>query len=65
MENHYDWRTFQDVDTESTYFGRGVRELGQKPQQNIVIFAETRAEWMIAAQGLFKQNIPGKIFFCC
>lgn len=39
-------------------FGRGIRELGNNPGQNVAIFAETRAEWMIAAHGIFKQSIP-------
>lgn len=39
-------------------FGKGLCELGNKRGENVVIFAETRAEWMIAAHGLFKQNIP-------
>ena len=39
-------------------FGRGIRELGNDPGENVAIFAETRAEWMIAAHGLFKQSIP-------
>lgn len=54
----YKWKTFTDVNELATNFGRGLRELGNKPKENIVIFAETRAEWMIAAQGLFKQSIP-------
>lgn len=54
----YKWRTFSDVERSASHFGRGLRELGQQPLQNIVLFAETRAEWMIAAQGCFKQNIP-------
>ncbi|KAF2880048.1 hypothetical protein ILUMI_26117 [Ignelater luminosus] len=54
----YMWKTFAEVNVLATHFGRGIRELGNKPKENIVIFAETRAEWMIAAQGLFKQNIP-------
>lgn len=54
----YKWRTFTDVERSANYFGRGLRELGQQPLRNIVIFAETRAEWMIAAHGCFKQNIP-------
>jgi hypothetical protein len=33
------------------YFaGKGLRELGQKHLQNILMFADTKAEWMIAAQ---------------
>lgn len=54
----YKWRTFSDVDQSATYFGKGLRELGQEKFKNIVIFAETRAEWMIAAHGCFKQNVP-------
>lgn len=54
----YKWRTFTDVESSATNFGRGLRELGQEAYKNIVIFAETRAEWMIAAHGCFKQNIP-------
>ncbi|KAF7269240.1 acyl-CoA synthetase long-chain isoform X2 [Rhynchophorus ferrugineus] len=54
----YRWKTFSEVNTLAKQFGSGLRELGCKPKENIVIFAETRAEWMIAAHGLFKQNIP-------
>lgn len=54
----YVWKTFSEVSLLATNFGRGIRELGNQPKQNVVIFAETRAEWMIAAHGLFKQNIP-------
>lgn len=54
----YKWHTFSEVNELCMHFGRGLRELGMKPKENIVIFAETRAEWMIAAHGLFKQNIP-------
>lgn len=54
----YKWKSFVEVERLASAFGRGLRELGQQPLQNIVIFAETRAEWMIAAHGCFKQNIP-------
>uniref|UniRef100_A0A6Q2YCJ0 long-chain-fatty-acid--CoA ligase n=1 Tax=Esox lucius TaxID=8010 RepID=A0A6Q2YCJ0_ESOLU len=36
----------------------GLAALGQKPQCNIAIFCETRAEWMIAAQAGFIYNFP-------
>ncbi|XP_050460499.1 fatty acid CoA ligase Acsl3 isoform X6 [Cataglyphis hispanica] len=52
----YKWKTFNDVDRLAASFGRGLMELGMKPRKNIVIFAETRAEWMIAAHACFKQN---------
>lgn len=54
----YRWKTFSEVNMLAINFGKGLRELGNRPGENIVIFAETRAEWMIAAQGIFKQNIP-------
>lgn len=54
----YKWKNFIEVERMAACFGRGLRELGMEPLQNIAIFAETRAEWMIAAHGCFKQNMP-------
>ncbi|XP_063922554.1 long-chain-fatty-acid--CoA ligase 4 isoform X2 [Zophobas morio] len=54
----YRWKTFSEVNALAENFGRGIRELGNDPGENVAIFAETRAEWMIAAHGLFKQSIP-------
>ncbi|CAB3237681.1 unnamed protein product [Arctia plantaginis] len=54
----YKWRSYVDVEKEARHFGAGLRELGCKPRENVVMFAETRAEWMIAAHGCFKQSIP-------
>jgi len=56
----YRWMTFTEVDKASDNFGNALVSLGQKPKENIAIFAETRAEWMISVQGCFKQNIPGE-----
>ncbi|XP_017875966.2 long-chain-fatty-acid--CoA ligase 3 [Ceratina calcarata] len=53
----YKWKTYTEVDKLTTSFSRGLREYGLTSQKNIVIFAETRAEWMIAAYGCFKQNL--------
>jgi long-chain acyl-CoA synthetase len=52
----YEWRSFLETDKEARHFGRGIREIGLEPRDKVVLFAETRAEWMIAAQGLFKQS---------
>lgn len=54
----YVWRTYTEVESEAKQFGAGLRELGCRPRENIVMFAETRAEWMTAAHGCFKQSIP-------
>jgi long-chain acyl-CoA synthetase len=46
------------MDSEAEKFGRGLLELGLKTKENIVLFSETRAEWIICADGIMKQNIP-------
>lgn len=57
----YVWRSFVQVEREAGWFGAGLRELGCQPRDNLVVFAETRAEWMVAAHGCFKQSIPGMV----
>lgn len=52
----YQWRNFIEVEKEACNFGYGIRKLGVRPKDNVVIFSETRAEWMIAAHGLFKHS---------
>ena len=54
----YRWISFEDMHSSANYFGRGLRNLGLAPRQNLCIFADTRAEWMIAAQAAFKQAFP-------
>ena len=39
-------------------FGRGLRVLGLQPGQNLCLYADTRAEWLVAAQASFKQSFP-------
>lgn len=52
----YIWTNFIDTEKQMIHFGRGLRELGMKPKDRVAIFSETRAEWMIAAHGLFKHR---------
>lgn len=52
----YKWRSFIDTELQAQYFGKGMREFGVKPREKVAMFAETRAEWMIAVHGLFKQS---------
>lgn len=53
----YKWITYNELKASADAFGRGLRLLGQKPGTSIAIYAETRAEWMMACQGAFSQNI--------
>ena len=41
--------------------GRGLAASGMSPAKNILIFAETRADWIIAALACFRQNYTGKL----
>jgi len=54
----YQWQSYVDIDVLSTNIGKGLRELGQRHLQNICVFADTKAEWMITAQACFKQTFP-------
>ncbi|XP_066584617.1 fatty acid CoA ligase Acsl3 isoform X1 [Prorops nasuta] len=54
---HYKWKSYIDVERLAASFSRGLQELGMTVRKNIVIFAETRAEWMIAAHACFKLNL--------
>mmetsp|Transcript_8992 Transcript_8992/g.21036 ORF Transcript_8992/g.21036 Transcript_8992/m.21036 type:complete len:766 (-) Transcript_8992:88-2385(-) len=58
-------RTFAEVGELAHAFGAGLRNLGVQPQpasatedhKGMLIYDETSAEWMIAAQGAFSQNV--------
>merc|ERR1711892_1610556 len=53
----YKWIDFTETRAISYSFGKGLRELGQEAGQNIAIYAETRAEWIMSAQGAFSQSM--------
>jgi len=53
----YKWIDFTETRTIAYNFGAGLRELGQQPGQSIAIYAETRAEWIMSAQGAFSQSV--------
>ncbi|XP_066508297.1 fatty acid CoA ligase Acsl3-like [Hoplias malabaricus] len=54
----YNWLSYGETFRLAQKFGSGLAALGQKPQCNIAIFCETRAEWIIAAQACFMYNFP-------
>ncbi|XP_057865375.2 long chain acyl-CoA synthetase 9, chloroplastic isoform X2 [Cryptomeria japonica] len=54
----YEWITYGTAFKCACNFASGLMELGHTTGQRIAIFAETRAEWLIALQGCFRCNIP-------
>lgn len=55
---NYNWLSYDEAFQAAQCFGSGLAALGQKPQCNIAIFCETRAEWILAAQACFMYNFP-------
>ncbi|KAG7205605.1 hypothetical protein KM043_007568 [Ampulex compressa] len=53
----YKWKSYLEVERLASSFGRGLADAGLTGRKNIAIFAETRAEWMIAVHACFKQNL--------
>ncbi|NXA82298.1 ACSL4 ligase, partial [Thryothorus ludovicianus] len=54
----YRWLSYEDVNEKITLLGNGLTALGLTPKSTVVIFCETRAEWMIVALTCFKYNFP-------
>ena len=52
----YEWMSYKEVKNSALNFGASLRfHLKQQPKSLITIFAETRAEWMIACFGSYTQ----------
>lgn len=56
----YRWLSYEEVLTAASQLGSGLASLGQRPKNNIAIFCETRAEWLITAQACFMYNFRRK-----
>ncbi|KAK2727732.1 hypothetical protein QYM36_008277, partial [Artemia franciscana] len=53
----YRWRTFIDMDVDVDNFGRGLAELGVTDRERVVIFSETRVEWLVATFGCLRRGM--------
>ena len=54
----YRWLSYEEVNEKMNRLGSGLTALGLTPKSTVVIFCETRAEWMIVALTCFKYNFP-------
>ncbi|KAF1393704.1 hypothetical protein PFLUV_G00018790 [Perca fluviatilis] len=54
----YCWLSYAEILTAASQLGSGLALLGQQPKNNVAIFCETRAEWIIAAEACFMYNFP-------
>lgn len=56
--SQYNFLTYNNVDAQVDLYGKGLRAIGVKPRENVILFADTRWEWMAMAQALLRQNMP-------
>uniref|UniRef100_A0AC35U1F4 AMP-binding domain-containing protein n=1 Tax=Rhabditophanes sp. KR3021 TaxID=114890 RepID=A0AC35U1F4_9BILA len=54
----YQWQTYDEVTDQINSVSNALNLLNLKEKTHIVIFAETRAEWMITAQACFRSGYP-------
>ncbi|GMR61663.1 hypothetical protein PMAYCL1PPCAC_31858 [Pristionchus mayeri] len=54
----YHWRSYNQVNERVNLVGSALASLGQKEKEHVVIFADTREEWMTTALACFKWNFP-------
>jgi len=53
----YTWIDYVELNTKAEHFGKGLRELGVKPKDKIVLYANTCADWMVSAVAAFKHSL--------
>ncbi|KAM7271834.1 hypothetical protein ACFE04_031048 [Oxalis oulophora] len=53
----YEWQSYGEVFDRVCNFASGLITFGHNADNRVAIFAETRAEWLIAFYGCFRQNV--------
>jgi len=53
----YVWMDYVQLNSRAEQFGKGLRELGIKPREKIVLYANTCADWMVSAVAAFKHSL--------
>ena len=59
----YEWLTFNEVLTNVSKLSSGLKALGVETKEYVIIFAETKTEWMMTAQACFQRNFPCKFVY--
>jgi long-chain acyl-CoA synthetase len=58
MKDEYAWMSYREVIDKVDHMSNGLLKLGIKSNDNIVIFSETRPEWLMSAFACFKIKVP-------
>ncbi|CDW57480.1 long chain fatty acid coenzyme A ligase 4 [Trichuris trichiura] len=54
----YKWQSYDTVDRRVRHIGAGLLHVGHGVNRRLIIFAETQANWLIAALACFKYKFP-------
>ncbi|XP_066334992.1 long chain acyl-CoA synthetase 9, chloroplastic-like [Miscanthus floridulus] len=54
---NYEWKSYADAFKTVCNFASGLLRIGHLKDERVAIFSDTRAEWQIALQACFRQNI--------
>ena len=57
MKNNYGWLTYTEVLNKINMLSNGLLQLGIKSNDNLVIFSETRSEWLMSAFACFRIKV--------
>ena len=57
-QTDYEWRTYSQFMDKIKQFGSGLMSLNLQHGQRVALFAATRPEWQVAAQGCFLHGLP-------
>ena len=59
---HYQWFNYNQIDERIENIAKGLLVNGVNPEDNVIIFAETRLEWMISAQAILRIGKRNNLF---
>ena len=59
---HYQWFSYNQIDERIENIAKGLLVNGVNPEDNVIIFAETRLEWMISAQAILRIGKRNNLF---
>ena len=57
LDNKYKWQTYDQLSARVTAVAKGLHELGLSPGDKLMIYADTKAEWLITALAAFKSSL--------
>lgn len=53
----YDWQSYREVSRRVTNIAKGLYEFGIKPNDKVLIYADTCPEWLLTALACFRASI--------